>query len=54
MVNRDLTKREREIYEMISDETDNITFWNIVDIVRRDADISRNDARKDLKYLHNR
>lgn len=52
MVDRELTKREREIYEMIPD-ADNMTFWNIVDDVRKATDTSRYKLRKELKHLHN-
>lgn len=52
MVNRELTTREREIYEMIPDD-DNVTFGSIVDLVRRDTDVSRYKIRKKLKHLKN-
>lgn len=52
MVDRELTARERKIYEMIPDE-DNIKFSSIVDIVRKDTDTSRYRVRKELKHLHN-
>lgn len=53
MVNRELTKREREIYDMIPDNTDGMASCSIVEIVRRDVDASRYNARKGLKYLNN-
>lgn len=53
MINRELSVREREIYDMIPGNKDDITFGNIVDIVRRDTDISRYSVRKQLKRLHN-
>lgn len=53
MVNRELTTREREIYEMIPDE-DNVTFGSIVDLVRRDTNVSRFRARRKLKHLRNK
>lgn len=53
MKNRVLTEREREICEMIHDDTDNMTFRNIVDIVRRDLDITMHKDIKWFKHLRN-
>jgi hypothetical protein len=52
MVNRELTAREKQIYDIIPD-TDNMTFRNIVDIVRRETCNSIYDARKELIYMCN-
>ncbi len=53
MINRVLTDREREICEMIGDDTDNMTFRSIVDIVRRDLDTTIYKDRKWFKQLRN-
>jgi hypothetical protein len=52
MVNRELTAREKQIYEIIPD-TDNVTFENIVEIVRREVCTSMYNARKEIKNLRN-
>lgn len=49
MINRELTNREREIILMIKQTT----FWDIVEIVRKDIDNSRYNARRELKLLKN-
>ena len=53
MINRVLTEREKEICEMIRDDTDNMTFRGIVDIVRRDLDTTMSKDRKWFKQLNN-
>lgn len=52
VINRELTAREKQIYEIIPD-ADDVTFRDIVDIVRRDVCASMYSARKELKQLHN-
>lgn len=52
MINRPLTAREKQIYEIIPD-SDYMSFRNIVDIVRRDVYGSIYNERKELKRLHN-
>ncbi len=52
MVDRELTTREREIFGMIPD-TDNVTFRDIVEEVRRDTNRSRYKARKQLRHFGN-
>lgn len=49
MINRELTEREKEILGMIRPTT----FQNIVDIVRKDVEQSRYDAKRELRHLHN-
>lgn len=49
MINRELTEREKEILGMIRPTT----FQDIVDIVRKDVEQSRYDAKRELRYLHN-
>lgn len=49
MINRELTTREKEIELMIRPTT----FWDIVDIVRKEIDNNRYNARKELKLLKN-
>ena len=49
MINRELTEREKEILGMIR----LTTFQDIVDIVRRDVEQSKYDAKRELRYLHN-
>lgn len=49
MIHRELTQREMEILRMIRPTT----FQDIVDIVRRDVDSSRYNAKKELKVLRN-
>jgi len=51
MFKRELTKREREIYDMIPDDKDDLISRSIVDIVRRDIDLLRYNARKGLKRV---
>lgn len=53
MINRELTAREKQICEIIPDP-DNVTFRNIVDMVRRDVYLSMYNERKELRHLHNR
>lgn len=55
MVDRKLTEREKQIYDMIQDNSDdcNITFRDIVDTIRRDIDEYRYDTKKKLKRLRN-
>jgi hypothetical protein len=52
MINRELTAREKQIYEAIPDQ-DSMTFENIVDVVRRDVSISMYRQKKELKRMHN-
>lgn len=49
MINRELTKREKEILGMIRPTT----FQDIVDIVRKDAEQSKYDAKRELRNLRN-
>lgn len=49
MINRELTNREKEIFLMIKQTT----FWDIVEIVRKEIDNSRYSARRELKLLKN-
>ncbi len=49
MINRELTKREKEILGMIRP----ITFQDMVSIVRRDFLQSKYDAKRELRNLHN-
>lgn len=49
MINRELTEREREILGMIRPTT----FQDIVDIVRRDVEQSKYDAKRELRNLRN-
>ncbi len=38
MVNRELTRRERELYEMISGDEEIMTFRDMVDELKKDID----------------
>lgn len=49
MIDRELTEREKEILEMIRPTT----FHDMVDIVRRDVEISKYDAKRELRNLRN-
>ena len=49
MINRELTEREREIFGMIRPTT----FQDIVDVVRRDVEQSKYDAKRELRNLRN-
>lgn len=49
MINRELTEREKEILGMIRPTT----FQDIVDVVRKDVEQSRYDAKRELRNLHN-
>lgn len=49
MINRELNEREKEILGMIRPTT----FRDIVDIVRKDVEQSRYDAKRELRNLHN-
>jgi hypothetical protein len=49
MINRELTKREKEIFDMIRPTT----FQDIVDTVRRDVEHSKYDAKRELRNLRN-
>jgi hypothetical protein len=50
MINRKLTDREKQIYEIIPDQ-DNVTFRDIVNIVRRDVYGSVRGEIKELKHM---
>lgn len=49
MINRELTEREKEILGMIRPTT----FQDIVDIVRKDVEQSKYDAKRELRNLRN-
>lgn len=49
MINRELTKRERDMLEMIRPTT----FQDVVDVIRRDIGKSKYDAKRELRNLHN-
>lgn len=49
MINRELSKREREILGMI----EYITFQDMVSIVRKDFIQSKYEAKRKLRSLHN-
>ena len=49
MINRELTEREKEILGMIRPTT----FQDIVDVVRKDIEQSKYDARRALRNLRN-
>lgn len=49
MINRELTKREKEILGMIR----STTFQDIVDVVRKDVEQSKYDAKRELRNLRN-
>lgn len=49
MINRELTEREKEILGMIR----STTFQDIVDIVRKDVEQSKYDAKRELRNLRN-
>jgi hypothetical protein len=49
MINRELSEREKELLGMIKPTT----FQEIVDIVRKDVQKLKYDAKKKLRYLHN-
>ncbi len=53
MVNRKLTERERQIYDMIPDDGDNLeTFSDIVYNIRREIDDNRFSMKKGWKRLN--
>jgi hypothetical protein len=49
MINRELTEREKEMLGMIIPTT----FQDIVDVVRKDVEQSRYDAKRELRSLYN-
>ena len=49
MIDRELTEREKEILEMIRPTT----FRDIVEVVRRDVEYSKYDAKRELRDLRN-
>ena len=49
MINRELTEREKEILGMIR----STTFQDIVDVVRKDVEQSKYDAKRELRNLRN-
>ena len=49
MINRKLTTREEEILDMIRPTT----FQDIVEVVRRDIEYSKYNAKRELRNLHN-
>ena len=49
MINRNLTTREEEILDMIRPTT----FQDIVEVVRRDIEYSKYNAKRELRNLHN-
>ena len=49
MINRELTEREKEILGMIRPTT----FQDIVDIVRKDVEQSKYNAKRELRNLRN-
>lgn len=49
MINRELTEREKEILGMIRPTT----FQDIVDVVRKDVEQSKYDAKRELRNLRN-
>lgn len=49
MIHRELTKREKEILEMIRPTT----FQDIVEAIRKEVDNSRYNAKRELRNLHN-
>lgn len=49
MINRELSKREKEILGMIG----SVTFQDMVSIVRKDFLQSKYDAKRKLRSLHN-
>lgn len=49
MINRELTEREKDIFEMIRPTT----FQDVVDAIRRDIGLSKYDAKRELRNLHN-
>ncbi len=51
MIRRELTFREKQLYEMISGE-DFKTFNDIVEEIRRDLEDHRFDTRKELKRFN--
>lgn len=49
MINRELNNREKEIFLMIKPTT----FWDVVELVRKEMDNNRYNARRELKLLRN-